>query len=123
MYESDDPGAEIKLIDFGLSNRYNQLMTMSMSSMVGTRNYLSPDVIRGKNYGPACDIWSIGIIMYILLCGNFPFDDRDGRLIFRKILDDEIDLTADIWGEFSANSKDLLNKLLNKEAETRITAS
>jgi CaM kinase-like vesicle-associated protein len=45
--------------------------------MVGTPNYTAPDIISGSMYGRACDVWSVGIIMYLLLSGNFPFSDEN----------------------------------------------
>jgi calcium-dependent protein kinase len=70
LFESDDPGAELKLIDFGLSSKHHP--TQSLHSIVGSPYYVSPEVLKA-DYGPECDIWSAGVIMYVLLSGCFPF--------------------------------------------------
>lgn len=71
LYADNSPNAEIKIIDFGLSSKFAE-NAIPMHSIVGTPYYVAPEVLR-KNYGKECDIWSLGVILYILLSGYPPF--------------------------------------------------
>ena len=86
LFENKSKSSQIKLIDFGLSKCYkNNGFDKKMSSIVGTAYYAAPEVLKG-HYGPECDVWSIGVIMYLLLSGSHPFEGKSNREIFRKIL-------------------------------------
>jgi calcium-dependent protein kinase len=74
MYASNDPDSEIKLIDFGLSKKAKSKKT-SLETIVGTPYYVAPEVLEGK-YGFECDMWSLGVLMYILLSGYLPFPGK-----------------------------------------------
>jgi len=78
------PDSEIKLIDFGLSQRFSG-QEQHLHSIVGTPYYVAPEVLRG-DYDQKCDVWSLGVIMYILLCGYPPFEGSENNMIFHKIL-------------------------------------
>ena len=92
---SDD--AEIKLIDFGLSKRFGQragsgreylrdnLKKVDLKTVVGTPYYVAPEVLKQK-YDKACDVWSLGIILYIFLSGYPPFEGDNSSEIFKNIL-------------------------------------
>jgi calcium-dependent protein kinase len=67
-----------------------------LKSIVGSPYYVSPEVLKG-NYGPECDIWSAGVIMYILLCGCFPFGGDTNTEIFANIRRGEYDLVTGEW--------------------------
>ena len=80
LTEDKDP-TKLKLIDFGLAIAYKPFERHTpLSAKVGTHKYIAPEVIRG-NYTYKCDIWSIGVIMYILLFGEFPFKGENTRLL------------------------------------------
>ena len=106
----------IKLIDFGLSNEYeNYLYTPC-----GSPCYASPEIIKGLKYnGLAIDLWASGIILYSMLCGYLPFDDKDNDKLFRKILKCKIEFPKKIV--LSENAKDLIRKILKPEPSKRIT--
>ena len=70
LFENTDPSSEIKIIDFGLANKFGN--KSKLSSIVGTPYYVAPEVLNGS-YSKECDIWSLGVIMYILLCSYPPF--------------------------------------------------
>ena len=82
--------AEVKLIDFGLSKRFgiqdkNNKNEIKLQTVVGTPYYVAPEVLK-QNYDKSCDIWSLGIILYIFLCGYPPFEGDDSTEIFRNVL-------------------------------------
>ena len=101
----------IKIIDFGLSQIF---IGKTLNSKVGTAYYISPEVIQG-NYTEKCDIWSMGVILYMLLCGTPPFIGRDEEETFQKILKMNININNDIWKNISNEAKDLLNHMLTHE--------
>lgn len=118
MFESHEPDAELKLIDFGLSHKFGNL-DKNMKSLVGTPLYVAPEVLKGI-YGPECDIWSIGVIMYLLLSGQFPFNGVNRVQIFQKISEADLNLQSGIWDEISESAKDLLIRLLQVDPKKRI---
>lgn len=71
LFETNDADSALKLIDFGLSSKFGA-ERKNMETIVGTPHYVAPEVFAQK-YGPEWDVWSIGVIMYILLWGAFPF--------------------------------------------------
>ena len=108
----------LKIIDFGLSNYYSKEGKL-LSTSCGSPSYTAPEIILGKNYdGFFVDIWAIGIILFIMLCGYFPFDDRDNQnVLFKKIVKCKVDYPKFI----SQNAKDLLEKILVSNPEKRIS--
>lgn len=80
------------MIDFGLSRRFGHRLDsgeisqkIKLKTIVGTPYYVAPDVLKG-GYDEACDIWSLGIILYIFLCGYPPFEGDNNKEIFRNVL-------------------------------------
>ena len=71
LYSNESPDSILKIIDFGTSRKFK--MKEKMKETCGTPYYIAPEVINGK-YNEKCDIWSIGIILYIMLCGYPPFN-------------------------------------------------
>jgi calcium-dependent protein kinase len=76
---------EIKLGDFGISNKFGDAGEMKMTSVVGTPHYVAPEVLSGR-YGKECDVWSLGVIMYVLLSGKMPFDAEDVKEVLEQIM-------------------------------------
>lgn len=121
--KSDD--AEIKLIDFGLSKRFGHLQeadpNAAMHTIVGTPYYVAPEVLKG-HYDFSCDIWSLGVILYIMLCGYPPFEGDNNKEIFKRVLQQKLEFDPDEWSEVSKEAKDLLEKMLQKDPSKRISA-
>ena len=108
----------LKIIDFGLSNYFSENQTELLSTPCGSPCYASPEMVAGKKYnGIKIDVWSTGIILFAMLCGYLPFEDKNNEVLFDKILECKIE-----YPEFlSEESKDLIRKILVREPEKRIT--
>jgi len=87
MLKTTDPDSELKLIDFGLSKRFLQEET-HLHSLVGTPYYIPPEVLKG-DYTMKCDVWSLGVSMYILLCRYPPFNGEDNKKIFHNVVNSD----------------------------------
>ncbi|CAN4125631.1 unnamed protein product [Withania somnifera] len=115
--EKEEPS--LKTIDFGLSVFFRPDETFT--DVVGSPYYVAPEVLR-KRYGPECDIWSAGVIIYILLCGVPPFWDETEKGIFEQIVKGELDLVSEPWPAISESAKDLVRKMLVRDPKKRLTA-
>ena len=108
-------GNILKIIDFGLSNFFNGKYLLS--TPCGSPCYASPEMVSGKKYnGFKIDIWSTGIILYAMVCGYLPFEDNDNEILFRKILECNLEYPNNL----SDNVIDLMNKILVTKPERRI---
>ncbi|PHU05743.1 Calcium-dependent protein kinase 2 [Capsicum chinense] len=91
------------------------------SDVVGSPYYVAPEVLR-KHYGLECDIWSAGVIIYILLSGVPPFWDETEQGIFEQVLTGELDFASEPWPSISESAKDLVRKMLVRDPKKRLTA-
>ncbi|KAG4962030.1 hypothetical protein GLYMA_14G035800v4 [Glycine max] len=114
-----DENAPLKATDFGLSVFYKQ--GEMFKDIVGSAYYIAPEVLKRK-YGPEVDIWSIGVMLYILLCGVPPFWAESENGIFNAILRGHIDFTSDPWPSISPAAKDLVRKMLHSDPRQRLTS-
>ena len=118
LLATQDENSPIKVIDFGMSRIFNN--KQAMFDKVGTAYYISPEVLDGF-YDEKCDIWSAGVILYILLCGYPPFNGNDDDEIFESIKKRKFVYPDAEWANISKEAKDLINKMLS-EPLTRLTA-
>lgn len=116
--EDDSENARIKMIDFGLAHSIDEV---PMTDSCGTLYYAAPEVLRG-NYTERCDMWSLGILTYILLDGRAPFMGRNDRQTYRLILQGEYRFAEDRWSNVTENAKDFIGKLLQVDPSKRMTA-
>ncbi|KAF8751299.1 hypothetical protein HU200_012177 [Digitaria exilis] len=116
---SKDEKAPLKATDFGLSVFFKQGEVFK--DIVGSAYYIAPEVLK-RSYGPEADIWSIGVILYILLCGVPPFWAESEHGIFNSILRGQVDFSADPWPRISPGAKDLVKKMLTSDPKKRISA-
>ena len=115
-------GQTLKIADVGLARVVSKGDMMKVTC--GTPGYVAPEILenRGRDSG-AVDMWSVGVILYILLCGFPPFYDEELPALFEQILHARYDFPLPWWDEFSEESKDLVRKLLELGASRRLTAA
>ncbi|OIT03357.1 PREDICTED: calcium-dependent protein kinase SK5-like [Nicotiana attenuata] len=119
LFLSSDEDAALKATDFGLSVFYKPGETFS--DVVGSPYYVAPEVLC-KHYGHESDVWSAGVILYILLSGVPPFWAETDMGIFRQILRGKLDLESEPWPGISDSAKDLIRKILDRNPKRRLTA-
>ena len=94
-----------------------------MKTACGTPGYVAPEILNNKGYdSPAVDLWSTGVILYILLCGFPPFYEEELPALFDSILKARYDFPSPWWDNISKDAKDLVRKLLTIDPKKRITA-
>ena len=109
----------IKIIDFGTAKIREK--DKRENKVLGSCFYIAPEVLN-KKYNEKCDIWSCGVILYILLCGNVPFNGRDEREISQKIKSGKFDLNINPFDTISNEGKDLIKQCLELNVNKRISA-
>ncbi|GAB4834120.1 Calcium-dependent protein kinase 20 [Ancistrocladus abbreviatus] len=119
LFVSHEEDALLKTIDFGLSVFFKPGETFT--DVVGSPYYVAPEVLR-KNYGPECDVWSAGVILYILLSGVPPFWDETEQGVFEQVLRGELDFISEPWPSISGGAKDLVRRMLVRDPKRRLTA-
>ena len=110
----------LKIIDFGASVLKKD--DGKISFRFGTPYYIAPEVLL-ESYNEKCDVWSIGVILYLLLLGQAPFDGDDDDIICQKIVQEEIDYENSKIKALSPEAVDFMKKLLEKDPEKRISSS
>ncbi|CAN8278405.1 unnamed protein product [Cochlearia groenlandica] len=119
LFTNKNEDAILKVIDFGLSDfvRFDQ----RLNDVVGSAYYVAPEVLH-RSYSTEADIWSIGVISYILLCGSRPFYGRTESAIFRCVLRANPNFEDLPWPSITPIAKDFVKRLLNKDHRKRMTA-
>ena len=114
------PEADIRLLDFGLSKIIGN--EEKCTEPYGTLSFVAPEVLQGKPYDKSVDLWSIGIITFLLLCGYLPFDDKHSeREIARQTIQDPVPFESKIWNKYTPEAKNFVEGLLQKKPEKRFT--
>lgn len=127
LFGSKDPGSPLKMIDFGLSKHFKY--SDKLKERVGTPYTVAPEVIRG-NYDERCDVWGIGVITYLLLCGDSPFGGCDPEGAETPIAQIRANILSGsysfepkhIWSQISDEAKDFISRLLNTNPGARPSA-
>jgi len=109
----------VKLIDFGVAKIFS--LNVNHKTIAGSSIYMAPEVLRA-NYNESCDLWSIGVILYILLIGQPPFFGKNENEISQAIKTGKYDINNKQYLSLSQNAKDFIAKLLKYNPQERITA-
>lgn len=120
LFTSKDENSPLKAIDFGLSDYVKP--DERLNDIVGSAYYVAPEVLH-RSYGTEGDMWSIGVIAYILLCGSRPFWARTESGIFRAVLKADPTFDESPWPTLSPEAADFVKRLLNKDYRKRLTAA
>ena len=126
LLSNDDSNPLIKISDMGLSKLVDH--TTFLQTFCGTPQYLAPEVlisrVRGDgSYGFEVDMWSLGVILYILLCGCPPFStERTDKSLVRQVCDGDYSFPKSKWANISDSAIDLVSKLMTVEKNIRLTA-
>ncbi|GMT22456.1 hypothetical protein PFISCL1PPCAC_13753, partial [Pristionchus fissidentatus] len=116
LYYNSDDDSKIMISDFGLSKTEDSGI---MATACGTPGYVAPEVLQQKPYGKAVDVWSIGVIAYILLCGYPPFYDESDANLFAQIIKGDYEFDAPYWNEISDSAKDFISHLMCCDPDSR----
>ncbi|KAL6572920.1 hypothetical protein OROHE_002396 [Orobanche hederae] len=119
LFTSKEENSLLKAIDFGLSDFVKP--DERLNDIVGSAYYVAPEVLH-RAYSTEADVWSIGVIAYILLCGSRPFWARTESGIFRAVVKAEPTYEEQPWPALSSEAKDFVKRLLNKDPRKRMTA-
>lgn len=121
LYADESDDSEIKIADFGLAKLLSD--DSMMSTACGTPGYVAPEILEGRAYTAAVDMWSLGVITYILLCGFPPFYDENNAALFAAIKAGSFDYPSPYWDSVSPGAKDLIDHLLVVDPARRLTAA
>lgn len=109
----------VKLIDFGLSKVTKKA---NLHQIAGTPFYMAPEVVNGESYGVKADMWSIGVLLYIMMSGYLPFNGKTTEKVFERIRTGKVNFDHVEFNSVSKEGKDLICKLLVVDPKKRISA-
>jgi serine/threonine protein kinase len=118
LLTSEKNDFDIKVVDFGFATEVDG---DNLRAHCGTPGYIAPEILKDLPYGKSVDMWSFGVILYILLGGYPPFYDKNQQLLFRKIMKGAYVFHPEYWQEVSDEGKDLIRKLLVVDVPSRLT--
>lgn len=110
----------VKLGDFGSAAVVDEFG--SVNGLVGTPYYVAPEVVMGRDYNDKVDVWSVGVILYVMIAGVPPFYGETAAEIFEAVLRGNLRFPPRIFREVSAEAKDLLRKMICRDVSKRLSA-
>ncbi|KAI9188287.1 hypothetical protein H9P43_002678 [Blastocladiella emersonii ATCC 22665] len=120
LFYDASPTSRIMISDFGLSKIFSDEQVMRTAC--GTPGYVAPEVLRREIYTKQVDMWSIGVITYILLCGYPPFYEENNHALFQQIMRGEYEFDSPYWDNISFEAKNFVARLLVVDPKMRMTA-
>lgn len=117
LESADENQFNIKITDFGFACFFDP--KEGLSDVLGSPLYMAPEIVQEKTYDLRVDVWSVGVIAYILLSGRPPFKGKTKTDIFKSILEDELNFSAGIWSKISSEAKDFISASLKKDFKQR----
>ncbi|KAJ6792512.1 phosphoenolpyruvate carboxylase kinase 1-like [Iris pallida] len=114
----------LRLADFGSAGWFGGggNSTTMMSGLVGTAHYVAPEVVRGEEYGEKVDIWSAGVVLYVMLGGGLPFEGGSAVEVFEAVMRGNLRFPTRIFGWVSPEAKDLMRRMMSKDVSRRLSA-
>ncbi|CAB9518958.1 MAP kinase-activated protein kinase 2 (Fragment) [Seminavis robusta] len=120
LLTSQDNDSDIKIADFGFAKKCTT--PNSLKTQCGTPGYVAPEILEGQQYDTQADMWSLGVIVYILLGGYPPFIEQNQRDLFRKIRKGDYEFHDEYWGQVSEDAKTMISSLLTVNPSKRLSA-
>jgi|Transcript_49473 calcium/calmodulin-dependent protein kinase I len=123
LYARPDDDTDIRITDFGLAKIYRG--DIVVKTACGSPNYVAPEVLLShqEGYSFAVDMWSLGVILYVLLCGFCPFFDENTATLFNLITSGSYSFPSPYWDHISNSAKDLITHLLEVDPTKRLSAT
>ena len=121
LYSSNDEDGVLKVSDFGLAIFLIPQSNEKLYTACGTPSYIAPEVINSLGYDGQVDSWSLGVILYVMLCGFPPFYADDNNELFNLIKSGDYEFHSPYWDSISEDAKDLIKKLLVVDPKQRLT--
>lgn len=113
----DETLESVKVIDFGLATLFKNEKERKFSFLVGSPFYIAPEILKGECTGMGCDVWSLGVLTYVILIGKPPFYEQETNKLWEEIINGKLDFIKEISNE----AKDLIKEMMNKEKYERIS--
>ena len=110
----------LKVIDFGISKKF--FKDTPLRKRYGTPYYIAPEVLQGS-YTEKCDVWSCGVLLFILLSGEPPFPGRDPKTIMTNVMRGTFQFASPVWASISSSAKEVITRMLTRDPEVRPSAS
>lgn len=120
LLQSTENDSKIKIADFGFAKKCPK--PNSLTTQCGTPGYVAPEILEGVPYDTQADMWSLGVIVYILLGGYPPFIEQNQRELFRKIRHGQYKFHDEYWSQVSTDAKNLIRTLLTVSPKDRKSA-
>jgi calcium-dependent protein kinase len=111
---------QIKLTDFGFATFFNS--ENELDEVLGSPLYMPPEIVAHESYGSCVDIWSAGVMTYIMLCGRPPFFGNSKDDVYKSIQYDQLKMDSKEWDKISEDAKDFVQLCLNKDKDRRATS-
>lgn len=115
------PDSPIKVADFGLANHMNDANSM-LTTCCGTLTYAAPEILKMQGYNEQVDMWSVGVITYILLSGYPPFAGDSEATVLQAALDATFEFFSPEWDQISTAAKDFIKRLIVVDPKSRMSA-
>jgi len=121
IYKDTSEGANIKVTDFGLSTYVEGAWEQNLRTPCGTPAYVAPEVLQRQGYGCECDLWSMGVILYVLVSGFPPFYGSDLTKLCKRIIRASFDFSPEPFQRISDEAKEVITLCLQRNAGQRVT--
>ncbi|KAL1746139.1 kinase-like domain-containing protein [Schizophyllum fasciatum] len=121
LYRTRSPDSDIVIADFGIAKHLHS-PEEQLTSLAGSLGYVAPEVLTHQGHSKAVDMWSTGIITYVLLCGYSPFRSEDAQTLLKETSEAKIEFHDRYWKNVSQDAKDFIKRLLSPDPKLRPTA-
>jgi calcium/calmodulin-dependent protein kinase I len=118
LFKSRGSTSDIMVTDFGLAKLCTD--EAALKTACGTPNYVAPEILMQKGYGKEVDVWSLGVILFILLCGYPPFYDESDAALFELIMKGHFDFDERYWSDITHGVKKLISHILKVDPFQRL---